>query len=127
MASRLGIEVLRAGADLRFSGRLDAHTAPAARTALQVAIDDGVGEVRVRVRELEIWDASGLGVLIGAQRRARQRGRRLVLQEVSTRQLRLFRATRLHRLLGVEVDPVIVCQPSLMAPDRTRDLSENVV
>jgi anti-anti-sigma factor len=104
MASELGIEVVRAGADLRISGRLDARSAPVARTALQAVIDDGAGDIRVRVRDLEIWDASGLGVLVGAQRRARQCGRRLLLLEVPPRQMRLFRATRLHRLLGAQAD-----------------------
>jgi anti-anti-sigma factor len=107
MASELGIEVVRAGADLRIAGRLDARSAPVARTALQAAIDDGAGDIRVRVRDLEIWDASGLGVLVGAQRRARQCGRRLLLLEVSPRQMRLFRATRLHRLLGAQADPTL--------------------
>jgi anti-sigma B factor antagonist len=102
MASGLSIEVVRAGSELRISGRLDGHGAPTARTALQKAIEDGVGDVVVRVPELEIWDASGLGVLVGAQRRARQAGRRLVLTDVSARQLRLLRATRLHRVLGVQ-------------------------
>lgn len=104
MSSELGIEVVRAGADLRIVGRLDARTAPVVRTALQAVIDDGVGDIRVRMRDLEIWDAGGLGVLVGAQRRARQCGRRLLLLEVSPRQMRLLRAIRLHRLLGAQVD-----------------------
>lgn len=104
MASGLSIEVVVPGTELRISGRLDGHSASAARSALQKTIEDGVGDVVVRVPELEIWDASGLGVLVGAQRRARQAGRRLVLTDVSARQLRLLRATRLHRVLGVQSD-----------------------
>lgn len=104
MAAELDIELLRAGVELRISGRLDAHTAPVARATLQAAIDGGAGELLVRVSDLEIWDASGLGVLVGAQRRARQSGRRLRLVEVSPRQARLLRATRLHRVLGVQAD-----------------------
>ena len=108
MATGLSIEVVRTGVELRISGRLDAHSAPAARAALQSAIEDGVGELRVSVPDLEIWDASGLGVLVGAQRRARQAGRWLSMVDVSARHLRLFRATRLHRLLGVQADPTLV-------------------
>ena len=52
--------------------------------------------------DVEIWDASGLGVLVGANRKARQCGRRLVLADVPPRQLRLLRATRLSRALTVE-------------------------
>jgi anti-anti-sigma factor len=107
MASGLRIDVVRTGVELRIAGRLDAHSAPAARSGLQAAIEDGVGELMVSVPDLEIWDASGLGVLVGAQRRARQSGRRLCLVNVSARHLRLFRATRLHRLLGVRADPAL--------------------
>lgn len=106
MASDLSIEIIRAGVELAVSGRLDGHSAPAVRAALQATIDDGVGDVVVHIPELEIWDASGLGVLVGAQRRARQSGRRLTLEDVSPRQLRLLRATRLHRVLGVQADAV---------------------
>jgi anti-anti-sigma factor len=72
MAAGLSIDIVRSGVELRISGRLDAHSAPAARSALQAAIEDGVGELLVSVADLEIWDASGLGVLVGAQRRARR-------------------------------------------------------
>jgi anti-anti-sigma factor len=122
MTAELSIEIIRAGAELRISGRLDGHSASAARAALQAAIEDGVGEVVVRVPELEIWDASGLGVLVGAQRRARHAGRHLVLTEVSARQLRLFRATRLHRVLGVQPDPELTSADLLIRQAGTRAL-----
>jgi anti-anti-sigma factor len=105
MKSEFGIEIIRTASELRISGRLDGHSASTARAVLQTAIDDGVGDLVVRVPDLEIWDASGLGVLVGAQRRARQAGRRIVLTDVSARQQRLLRATRLHRMLGVQRDP----------------------
>jgi anti-sigma B factor antagonist len=114
MATDLNIDIIRAGAELTMSGRLDGRSAPAARTALQRVIDDGAGDLIVRVPRLEIWDASGLGVLVGAQRRARQAGRRMVLLEVPPRQLRLLRATRLHRVLGVPIDPVAVAAGSIV-------------
>jgi anti-sigma B factor antagonist len=113
MTSGLSIEMIRAGAELAVSGRLDGHSAPAARAALQVTIDDGAGDVVLHIPDLEIWDASGLGVLVGAQRRARQAGRRLVLADVSARQLRLLRATRLHRMLGVQPDVTAAADPAL--------------
>jgi anti-anti-sigma factor len=102
MAQELQIEVVRRGAEVTFSGRLDSRCAPVARALLHDAIEGGDGDLLVRVADLEIWDASGLGVLVGATRRARQCGRRLVLTDVPPRQLRLLKATRLHRLLTVE-------------------------
>ncbi len=106
MVEELRIDVIRGGAELVVSGRLDARSASAARSALHQAVDAGSGDLLVHVAALEIWDASGLGVIVGVHRRARQLGRRLVLTEVPPRQLRLFRATRLSRVLAVE--PVAV-------------------
>ena len=106
MAEELHVEVIRRGAELAISGRLDARSAAMAREVLHAAVDTGHGDIVVHVPDLEIWDASGLGVIVGVHRRARQAGRRLVLIEVPPRQLRLFRATRLTRVLAVE--PVAV-------------------
>lgn len=102
MAHELQIEMLRRGSEVVLSGRLDARSAAVARALLHELVDSGDGDVLLHVGGLEIWDASGLGVFVGAHRRARQAGRRLVLTEVPPRQLRLLRATRLHRLITLE-------------------------
>ncbi|HEY6793192.1 MAG TPA: STAS domain-containing protein [Kineosporiaceae bacterium] len=102
MAQELQIEVVRDGVEVAVSGRLDVRSAPVARSLLHDLVTEGEGDLSVNVTGLEIWDASGLGVLVGAHRRARQAGRRLVLTGVPPRQLRLLRATRLHRLLVLE-------------------------
>lgn len=106
MADELTIDTIRPGTELVLTGRLDARTAARARAALHAAVDGGVGDVLVHVSGLEIWDAGGLGVIVGVHRRARQTGRRLVLTDVPARQLRLLRATRLHRVLAVEPETV---------------------
>lgn len=102
MTHELQVEMLEAGREVALSGRLDVRTAPVARALLAELVESGEGDVLVHVGALEIWDASGLGVLVGAHRRARRTGRRLVLTEVPPRQLRLLRATRLHRLITLE-------------------------
>jgi anti-sigma B factor antagonist len=102
MAQDLQIEVVRDGVELSLSGRLDVRSAPVARALLHEIVHAGTGDLLVHVADLEIWDASGLGVLVGANRRARRTGRRLVLTGVPPRQLRLLRAARLHRLLTLE-------------------------
>jgi anti-anti-sigma factor len=51
---------------------------------------------------VEIVDASGLGVLVGAHRLASRRERRLVLRHVPQRVERLLAATRLNRVLAIE-------------------------
>jgi len=98
----LRIDVVRPGTELRVTGRLDGHNTSLARAALHEAVTAGTGDLLVHVSGVEIWDASGLGVFVGAHRRARRDGRRLVLADVPPRELKLLRAANLHQVLTVE-------------------------
>ena len=55
---------------LRLRGSLDIATAPTVRAALTQATDDGGRHLIVDLTQLEFLDSTGLGVLIGAHRRA---------------------------------------------------------
>ena len=83
-------------------GRLDVSTVGDVRSALQDALGYGLGPLVVDVSGVEIADATGLGVLVGAHRRAERLERQLLLRGVPPRLERLLRATRLHRILHVE-------------------------
>jgi anti-anti-sigma factor len=100
------IRVLRPGAALALSGRLGAATVADVRAALCEAIDNGVEDLLLDLHEVELVDATGLGVIVSAHRRADRIGRRLVLQRVPERIDRLLTATRLNRVLVVQ-RPVI--------------------
>lgn len=84
------------------SGRVDVTCVADLRTVLHQAIDDGTGELHVDVGELTLVDAAGLGVLLGAHRRAERAGRVLVLFNVSEDLGRLLFKTRLYRVLHVD-------------------------
>ena len=60
-------------------GRLDVRGAGAAREALHEALARGSGRLLVDLSGVELLDATGLGVLVGAHRRARLQDRELVL------------------------------------------------
>ncbi|MFJ5551468.1 MULTISPECIES: STAS domain-containing protein [unclassified Streptomyces] len=87
---------------LAVGGRLDVRSAADARTALHSALDDGDGDLVLDLTGLDSWDATGLGVIMGAHRRAGRTGRRLVLRGVPPQMQRLLVATRLHRILAIE-------------------------
>ncbi|MFJ3232652.1 STAS domain-containing protein [Streptomyces sp. NPDC086787] len=89
-------------AEVAVGGRLDVRSAADARTALHSAVDGGVGDLVLDLSGLDSWDATGLGVIMGAHRRAGRRGRRLVLRAVPPQMQRLLVATRLHRILAIE-------------------------
>jgi anti-anti-sigma factor len=91
-----------AGYALALSGGLDVRSATAVREALHSAIDAGAGDLVVDVSGVDLVDATGLGVLLGAHRRASRAGRRLVLQDASPRLVRILRLARLHRVFALE-------------------------
>jgi anti-anti-sigma factor len=100
------------GQVLHVGGRLDVHTVPDVRAALHAAVDAGSGDLVVEVGGIVVADATGLGVFVGAHRRAQRTGRRLVLRNVPLPALRLLRVTRLHLVLQVE-------EPAAPPVDRT--------
>ncbi|GAA3641457.1 STAS domain-containing protein [Streptomyces fenghuangensis] len=89
-------------AELVVGGRLDVRSAADARSVLHTAVDSGEGDLVLDLAELDSWDATGLGVIMGAHRRAGRCGRRLVLRDVPPQMQRLLVATRLHRILAIE-------------------------
>jgi len=94
---------IASGREVALSGRLDVHSVADVRAVLHAAIDAGDGDLVVDLSAVDLVDATGLGVLVGADRRAKLAGRRVVLRDVRPRLLRILRATRLHRVLTIEV------------------------
>lgn len=90
------------GGSVVLVGRLDVRGAPAARDALHAALAAGAGRLVVDLAGVELLDATGLGVLVGAHRRARLEGRELVLRDATPRVARLLSLTRLDRVIPVE-------------------------
>ncbi|MFI6508276.1 STAS domain-containing protein [Streptosporangium sp. NPDC050855] len=83
--------------------RLDAGTVAGVRPRLHEAVDTGNGDLIVDLSELEMIDATGLGVLVGTHRRALSAERRLILRGVPPRIMRVLAVTRLNRVLTVEL------------------------
>lgn len=92
------------GARIDLTGRLSAATVADVRVALRAAVDGGVDDLEIGLRGVELVDATGLGVLVAAHRRADRAGRRLVLCDVPERVARLLHATRLNRVLHCRPD-----------------------
>jgi anti-sigma B factor antagonist len=98
----LVISVDQPGRLLALRGRLSARTVADVRAALVVAIAAGAGDLVVDISGVQLVDASGLGVLVGAHRLALRSERRLVLRGVPERIERLLAVTHLNRVLTVE-------------------------
>lgn len=90
-----------AGRVLVLDADLDHVSAADVRQELHAAIDRAEADLVIDLRQVRAVDA-GLGLLLGAHRRADRAGRRLVLREVPPTLGRLLLRTRLHRILHVE-------------------------
>lgn len=84
---------------LCLAGRLDVVAAADVRSALAGALDHGVGDLTLDLSAVEGMDATGLGVLVGAHRRAGRAGRRLVLRDVPPAVARVLLVTHLDKVL----------------------------
>ena len=84
------------------SGALDVSSVHDVRRAVHAALDDGSGDLVLDLRDVDMFDATGLGMLVGAHRRAGRTGRRVVLRNLSPQMVRLLRVSRLNRILVVE-------------------------
>jgi anti-anti-sigma factor len=93
------IDVTEPGRLVALTGRLDVSSVADVRLALHAAVDDGSGDLFVDASAVDSIDASGLGVLVGAHRRAGRAGRRLVVAAASTPVLRMLHLTKLDRVL----------------------------
>ena len=99
MTTQFVLEVAQPGQVLVLRGRLDVRVTADVRLALADAVSDGAGELVLDVAAVEAVDATGLGVLVGAHRRAGRVGRVVVLRDVPPALARVLFLTRLDRVL----------------------------
>jgi anti-anti-sigma factor len=97
--SQFALESVEPGQVVHLTGRLDVHAAADVRLALADAVAAGEGDLVIDLAFLDAVDATGLGVLVGAHRRAGRAGRTLVLRDVPAPVGRLLFLTRLDRVL----------------------------
>lgn len=86
---------------LTLQGEVDVYTAPALKERLVDLIESGCSNVVVDLEQVSFIDSSGLGVLVSALRRARERDG--AVRIVCTREniLKIFRITGLDKVFPV--------------------------
>ncbi len=102
----LGITTDRDGdvCSMTLVGEVDVYTAPRLKEELISAVQSGCSNVIVNMEEVGFIDSSGLGVLVSALRRARERDG--VVRIVCTRDniLKIFRITGLDKVFPIFAD-----------------------
>lgn len=79
-------------------GEVDVYTAPVLRERLVELVDGGVRSVVVDLGRVDFLDSTGLGVLVGAQKRLRTVGGTLSLVCAKEPLLKIFRITALDQV-----------------------------
>ena len=59
---------------LTLTGEVDIYTSPVLKNAIAVAVADGCSTIVIDLNGVGFIDSSGLGVLVGALKRIRERG-----------------------------------------------------
>ena len=83
------------------TGEIDVASAPRVRERLVELITEGASNVIVQLEDIDFVDSTGLGVLVGALRRARTAGGDLRLVCTNSRILKVFDITGLHAVFLV--------------------------
>jgi anti-sigma B factor antagonist len=86
---------------VRLEGEIDVYTAPRLKEELVSVVESGCPNVIVDMEKVGFIDSSGLGVLVSALRRARERDG--VVRIVCTREniLKIFRITGLDKVFPI--------------------------
>lgn len=94
---------------VRTAGEVDVATAPALRDRLTELVEGGAVNVVVDLEDVSFIDSTGLGVLVGAVRRARSAGGDVRIVCTNHRIQKVFEATGLHEVftIGGTVDDVV--------------------
>jgi len=87
--------------EIRVTGELDVYTAPVLRERLREMIGPASTAVVVNLSELTFIDSTGLGVLVGAFKRAQSVGVDLILEEVRPSAVKVFELTGLTRMFRI--------------------------
>jgi len=80
-------------------GELDLAAAPKVRQAVITAVGGPSGDVVLDLSAVDFIDSSGLGIVIGALKRVRNRGGRLRVVAAEPQVVKVFELTELDRIL----------------------------
>ena len=102
---RIGTEERDDRIVLTLEGELDIATAPRIEEALQSAEQKAPPLLVLDLRALGFMDSTGLRTILGADARAREGGRRLVVVQGDENIRRVFEVTRLYDRVEIVDDP----------------------
>jgi anti-sigma B factor antagonist len=89
---------------LTLDGEVDVYTAPMLKEQLVAAIEEGCSNLLVDLERVSFIDSSGLGVLVSALRRSRERGGSVRILCTRDNILKIFSITGLDKVFPIFSD-----------------------
>ena len=83
---------------LALRGEIDVYTAPRLRQAITDVIDSGAANVILDMEQVDFLDSTGLGVLVGALKRAKSKDGVLSIVATQDKILKIFDITGLNKV-----------------------------
>ena len=83
-------------------GELDVYSASMLRQTMNEILGGGESSIRVDMEHLSYIDSTGLGVLVGALKQAREMGGDLRLRNLNSQAYNVFEITGLTRVFTIE-------------------------
>jgi len=102
----LGISTQQDGGvcTVTLEGEVDVYTAPSLKEELIKLLDSGCTSIIIDMEKVVFIDSSGLGVLVGALRRAREKGGAVRIVCTRDSVLKIFRITGLDKVFPIFAD-----------------------
>jgi anti-sigma B factor antagonist len=97
----LVVTILEDEAVISVIGELDFSTAPSLRAQILELINGGSSSLVIDLSQMDFVDSSGLGVLVAAMKRVRERDGRLMLRSPSANTSKVLEVSGLDKLLLV--------------------------
>jgi anti-sigma B factor antagonist len=86
---------------IEVSGEVDLFTAPELKTLITEGMENGTSQIVIDLSATSFLDSSGLGVLIGAVKRLRDRDGKLTIVNVDSNIAKTFEITGLDQIFTI--------------------------
>lgn len=89
--------------DLKLGGEIDIYTSTLFKEELQkIYLSESTGDVHIDASDLEYIDSTGLGVLIGALKRLKQKDKDIYIKSTKPNVRKIFSITGLDKIFKLE-------------------------
>lgn len=87
---------------IAIKGEIDIYSAPGFKESISESIKDVDGDIILDCSELSYIDSMGLGILVGALKRVREKGHDIIIRNPRSTVRKLFKITGLDKAFIIE-------------------------